>query len=81
MRSADSGVLPRQNRVPPLDRRFNTAEPTYCQLIPPARASIIDSTERTGGWVLTPRRRLDRLVRVSAESGPCDLDRLPHRSH
>jgi len=48
MRSAASGVLPRQNRVPPLDRRFNTAEPTYYQLIPPARPSVIDSTGRTG---------------------------------
>jgi hypothetical protein len=37
-----------KNRVPPLDRRFNTAEPTYCQLILPARASVIDSAGRKG---------------------------------
>jgi hypothetical protein len=35
MHSPASGVLPRRSRVPPLDRRFNDAEPAYCQLIPP----------------------------------------------
>jgi hypothetical protein len=46
MRSAVSGVLPRQSRVPPPGQRFNAAEPTYCQLVPPAPPSVIDSREQ-----------------------------------
>jgi hypothetical protein len=63
MRSAASGALPRRSRVPPLDRRFNAAEPTYCQLVPPSPPSVIDSRGRTraGFWRLC--HRLDRTAR------------------
>jgi hypothetical protein len=64
MHSAASGVLPRRSRVPPLDRRFNDAEPAYCQLIPPTPPSVIDSARTNEGWVLTPRHRLDRAERA-----------------
>jgi len=63
MRSTASGVLTRQNRVPPPDRRFNTAESAYCQLIPPARGALSTQQARNEGWVLTPRRRAVRTVR------------------
>jgi len=80
MRSTAGGVLPRQSRVPPPDRRFNTAEPTYCQLIPAAPRSVIDSASTNEGWVLTPRHRAARTVRRGADSWPRDQDRFHHRT-
>lgn len=52
MRSTAGGVLPRQSRVPPPGRRFNTAAPAYYQLIPPPRRALSTPRARTraGFW-------------------------------
>jgi hypothetical protein len=64
MRSAASDALPRRSRVPPLDWRFNAAEPTYCQLDPAGPAERCRLARTNEDWFLTPRHRLDRTVRV-----------------
>jgi hypothetical protein len=69
MRSAVSGVLPRRSRVPPLDRRFNAAEPTYCQLVSSA-ARALSTREDERGLVSDvpsppePNRAREALIRV-----------------